>query len=235
MIREALQYLINLGNTETITIGEQKFSSQPIHLVPEPTAKALVVRNLTGLVDYLVNNYDDQPPVLIQVASPIEVNVYSTYNRDMSRNHLIQAKALLPEIPFERFMDIEQFNILLQSSFVPNEDRATVLSVVGNVVEEAVSTVGDDGVSQRVTAKQGIATVGNVTVPNPVHLKPYRTFVEITQPESQFVFRMQSGPKAGLFEADGGAWKLQAIHSIRDYLKENLSQQIENDKVTIIA
>lgn len=235
MIKEFAEWFISRTATETKEVGGQIFSTEKLHHVPQSTPASLTVRNLTGLVDYLTSNYDNQPPVLVQVASPTEVNVYSTFNRDMARNHLLQAKAMLPEIPFKNFMDAESFNILLQSCFVQNDHRALLLSIVGNITDENVVTVGDNGIAQQVTAKTGIAQVGNVMVPNPVFLKPFRTFVEIEQPESQFVFRMQRGPKAALFEADGGAWKLQAIHSIRDYLNTNLADQIKNNKVTIIA
>ncbi|MED1786185.1 hypothetical protein P4V47_01430 [Brevibacillus laterosporus] len=236
MIKEALQYLIGLGNTKIITADTgQKYSSQPVHLIEQPTPDALVVRNLSGLVDYLVNNFDDQPPVLVHVASPTKVDVFSSFNRDFERNHLIQAEALLPRISFGQFLDTESFNILLQSCFVPNEARAIVLKVVGNIKEETVSNIGDDGVSQQVTAKTGVATVENIVVPNPVALKPFRTFVEIEQPESEFVFRMKSGPSATLFEADAGAWKLTAIARIKDYLQEALAEQISSGKVTIIG
>lgn len=235
MLKEALQYLIGLGNVETKEIGDEQFSTQPLHKIQKAVPNALVVRNLSGLVDYLKSNFDKQPPVLVHVASPTRVDVFSSYNRDYNRNHLIQAEALLPKIPFGQFLDTESFNILLQSCFVPNEHRALVLKVVGNLKEETVSTVGDDGVSQQVTAKTGVATVENVVVPNPVALKPFRTFVEIEQPESEFVFRMKTGPSAALFEADGGAWKLTAIARIKDYLQSSLEVEIRNGKVTIIA
>ncbi|MED2748846.1 hypothetical protein P4307_32370, partial [Brevibacillus porteri] len=136
---------------------------------------------------------------------------------------------------FERYHDVENFNISLQSAFVPNSDRDLMLKLVGNVKEEAVNTIGDDGVSQSVVAKMGVATVGNVKVPNPVLLKPYRTFVEVEQPESNFIFRMRKGPECALFEADGGAWKLEAIDNIKEYLTAELAEEIESKKVFIIA
>lgn len=235
MIQKALEYLVGLGAAETHEIEGQIYSDKPLHLVIEPKPAHLVVRNLSGLVDYLKSNYDDLPPVLVHVESPTEVSVYGSFSRDWSRNHYIMASALLPSIPFGRFLDMESFNILLQSCFVPNEDRSNVLRIVGNVKEENVTSVGDDGISQQVTAKTGIATVENVIVPNPVLLKPYRTFVEVAQPESEFVFRMRSGPEAALFEADGGSWKLEAIQRIKDYLAEELAEQIRDKFVTIIG
>ncbi|HFK2719142.1 TPA: hypothetical protein ACG1DY_004991, partial [Escherichia coli] len=131
--------------------------------------------------------------------------------------------------------DPETFNIKLQSGFVKNEDRDIVLKVVGNIKEEDVKTYGDDGISQSVTAKVGVATLGQVEVPNPVALAPYRTFVEVDQPTSNFVFRMKSGPSSALFEADGGAWKLEAMKNIKTYLEEELAEELEVGRVTIIA
>lgn len=235
MIKEALQWIVGLGTVETKEIGGEIYSTQKLHGVIQAQPEAIHLNSLAGVVDYLKSNYDDQPPVLIQVASPTEVNVVSTYNRDMARNRLIKATALLPSIPFERFLDVEAFNILLQSCFVPNEHREALLKVVGNIKEEAVQTVGDDGISQQVTAKTGIATVAPIIVPNPVYLKPFRTFVEIAQPESAFVFRMQNGPKAALFEADGGAWKITAIAEIKIWLDSQLKHEIETNRVVIIA
>ncbi|MNI25922.1 hypothetical protein D3C73_796010 [compost metagenome] len=235
MIKEALEYIVGAFTAETKEIGKQIYSTQPLSLIKQSTPTAVNLNNLTGLVDYVKSNFDEQPPVLIQVASPTEVNVMSTFNRDSTRNYLIKSSALLPSIPFERFLDVEAFNILLQSCFVPNEHREALLKVVGNIKEESVQNVGDDGISQQVTAKTGIATLSPVIVPNPVFLKPFRTFVEIPQPESAFVFRMQNGPKAALFEADGGAWKLQAIIEIKKYLEEQLKEEIEIDRVVIIA
>nr|ABP73607.1 hypothetical protein [Bacillus thuringiensis] len=80
-----------------------------------------------------------------------------------------------------------------------------------------------------------LATVDEVAVPNPVSLQPYRTFVEVAQPESDFIFRMKDGPRCSLYEADGGAWKLEAIKNIKEYLNAELADEIENKKVFIIA
>ncbi|MFX4306338.1 hypothetical protein F8N00_13185 [Exiguobacterium sp. A1_3_1] len=110
-----------------------------------------------------------------------------------------------------------------------------ILKMVGNLKEDNVRGVGDDGISQAVTMKTGVATVADVKVVNPVTLAPYRTFIEVDQPESKFVLRMQNGPRVALFEADGGAWKNEAIRNIEDYLMEALSEYNETEKLIIIA
>jgi hypothetical protein len=235
MIKEALQYIVGLGKPEMFYENGQAFSSQKLHLIEEPTAEAIRVRSLSGLVDYLKSNFDEYDSLMIHVSSPTTVVCFSQLNNDCNRSEYIKAEAMIPSFDFDRWYDTENFNIKLQSCFVKNEDRDIMLKVVGNIKEETVNTIGDDGVSQAVVAKMGVATVANVKVPNPVVLKPYRTFVEVDQPESEFIFRMQSGPRCALFEADGGKWKLDAINNIKNYLQQELKELIENGKIVIIA
>jgi hypothetical protein len=237
MIKAAIEYIVGLGNTKIEEVNGQQYSTERLHLIPEATPESLKVRSLSGLVEYLKSEFDEDEfdGKMIHVVSPTEVLVFSSYNQDYSRNEYIRAQAMLPEFSFDRFYSSEDFNIKLQSAFVKNEDRDIMLKVVGNIKEENVNTVGDDGVSQSVVAKTGVATVGNVLVPNPVVLKPYRTFVEVDQPESDFIFRMKNGPACALFEADGGAWKLAAMTNIKKFLQEELSAEIEKGQLVIIA
>jgi hypothetical protein len=237
MIKKALEYLIELGNVDIHEIDTQTFSTQPLHLIKESIPSSLQVRSLSGLVEYLTSDFDvDQfTKRMIQVVSPTEVQVFSSFNGNYNRNNYLTATALLPSFTFDRWYDAEDFNIKLQSAFVKNEDRDIMLKVVGNIKEENVRQIGDDGVSQSVQAKVGVATVATVVVPNPVVLAPFRTFVEVDQPESEFIFRMQNGPRCALFEADGGAWKLKAMSSIKMYLLGVLDKEIEAGKIVIIA
>ncbi|MGI2748397.1 hypothetical protein ACRS52_06475 [Bacillus cytotoxicus] len=233
--KDALKYVVELGNVKTQDINGQIFSTQPLHVVEEPTARSFTVRSLSGLVDYVKSGFDVNEPLMIHVASPTLVTCFTAINGNYSRSTFVRTEALVPEFDFGHWYKVEKFIISLQSAFVKNDDRDVMLRVVGNITEENVKTYGDDGVSQSVVAKSGVATVAEVAVPNPVSLKPYRTFTEVDQPESDFVFRMQDGPSCSIHEADGGAWKLEAIGNIKKYLVENLSEEIESKKVFIIA
>jgi hypothetical protein len=235
MIKEAFQYVIGLAQKEIKEIGGQNYATGQLHLVPQPTVSTLKVRSLSGLVEYLKEEFDQTNKVLIHIESPTSVRVYSQNNQDMNRNEWLHASAIIPDFRFDNFYDAESFNIKLQSVFVQNEDRDIMLKVVGNIQEENVSTTGDDGVSQKATIRTGVATVSDVKVPNPVLAAPYRTFTEVEQPESNFIFRMQNGPRCALFEADGGAWVHEAMDNISDYLANELQELIEADKVSIIA
>ena len=224
--REALEYLVNLGEKKEpiIELAQGTFSRVNLNRVTQPVASKLTVSTLTGLVDYIKTNLDQlEGKLLIQVKSPEEVALYSPLNADKEREKYISVEAILPNnVVYERFLDTERFNIMLQSAFVDNKDKGILLKYTGLVQDDAVKQIGDNGVSQAVTIKTGVASVGQAEVPNPVTLAPYRTFPEVEQPESKFIFRMKEGPSAALFEADGGAWRNRAILSIKAYLEKEL-------------
>ncbi|MBC5626831.1 hypothetical protein H8S10_15420 [Clostridium sp. NSJ-49] len=234
--KEALEYLVDLGmeRDPIIQLEQGTFSRENLKRVNDPVATTLKVSTLTGLVDYIKANVDElKGELLIQVKSHDEVRLFSKLNTDRDRELYIQAEAILPNnIRYNSFIDTENFNIMLQSSFVDTGDKAVLLKYTGLVQDEAVKSTGDDGVSQQVTVKTGVASVGQAIVPNPVSLAPYRTFPEVEQPISKFIFRMQSGPRAALFEADGGAWRNQAILNIKNYLEKELEKAIN---ISIIA
>lgn len=235
MIKDALEYLVRLGNTRMEHDGERLLSTQPLHPVLEAVPVTLEIRSLRGLVSYIQSHFDGDESWMIHVESPRDVVVLSPCNRDRKRREWMRAKAMTPEFPFGQFLDVESFLIRLQSNVVDAYDRNVILKVVGNLRDEDITTYGDDGVSQQVTAKTGVATVAKVRVPNPVVLAPYRTFAEVEQPMSSFVFRMQQGPKCGLFEADGGAWRLAAMEAIGAYLQDRLRAEMDAKRVVLLA
>lgn len=170
------------------------------------------------------------PKMIVHVKSETEVRLVSAFNGDMDRWEIATAKARVPEIQLNRFMDQENFIIQMQSMFIETPDKAIVMQVAGNVEDKTVANYGDDGVTQKATIKSGLSGMEDVLVPNPVKLRPFRTFHEIDQPEIAFVFRMRNGSNGvscALFEADGGAWKFDAVHSIAEYLKNEL-KGVEN-------
>ncbi|MDM0830983.1 hypothetical protein QTI37_14930 [Clostridium perfringens] len=233
--KEALEYLVNLGYEKEPIVrvdGLGVYSKTQLRRMEKPVADTLKVTTLTGLIDYIKSNIDKvEEELLIQVKSNEEVNLYSPLNEDRNRELFLRAEAILPSnIRYDRFLDTEQFNIMLQSSFVNVGDKDVLLKCTGLVQDEAVKSVGDNGVSQQVTVKTGIATVAQAVVPNPVELAPYRTFPEVEQPTSKFIFRMKEGPSAALFEADGGAWRNEAIKNIKEYLAKEL-EEFKNVKI----
>lgn len=227
MIKNALEYLVNLGQIKVLEVENQAYATKQLHHIRLPKVESLQVNSLSGFVDYINSRFDKDyfAGNLVHVVSHKEVGLISNLLKDAGRETYITAHAFQAGFNFGRFYGLEPFIIAMQSCFVRNDDAMAILRVIGNIKEESVRQVGDDGITQSVTARAGIAMVEEVTVPNPVKLAPYRTFMEIEQPESEFVFRMRSGdhgPECALFEADGGAWKLEAMARVKDYLIEQL-------------
>lgn len=236
MLKEFVQYLLEMNRPEIVEHAGDSYSTRNLHkLNVESDVETIEARSLSGLVDYVRSHFDTSRDFMIHVESPTSVSVYDALNDDYERRKYLKATAMLPNIIFDRFIDTESFNIQLQSKFVKTDDSAKLMALLGNIVQDGSVNTVDDGVSQRVTTKTGVATRGDVVLPNPVDLKPIRTFVEIDQPESSFVLRLQEGPKAALFEADGAAWEINAMHNIKEYLHEELKDLVESEQVTIIA
>ena len=64
-------------------------------------------------------------------------------------------------------------------------------------------------------------------LPNPVTLRPFRTFTEVEQPASSFVFRAKQkdgGMEFMLVEADGGAWRGEAMRNIKEYMQKAIPE-----------
>lgn len=198
---------------------------------PGPSAAALAVSTLGSLSEYLKANRDGLPldRLVVHVAAPSRVHVLGPLlDRARVRETFLSATSADYTDGFlNKFIGLEDFLIGLQVRFAASDGRENLLRLLSSVKNENVKTALDNGMTQVVEARAGVALVGDVAVPNPVSLCPYRTFREVTQPESVFVLRLQSGkagglPEAALFIADGGMWQLTAASRVRDWLVENL-------------
>lgn len=217
---------------QEIILGGKRHTTRKVYPVLDECPDSIEVSTLTGLVDYLKTNIDvlDLQKLICHVESPTAVSVLSALHGDFNQRSIyIRAVARERQMLFERFLDAEKFNIWLQSCFADtpltvdgemrSTDKGLMLKYVGNVRDEAVKGVGDDGVTQEVTVKVGVASVANVQLPNPVILRPFRTFTDVEQPASSFVFRARSGPEFALFEADGGTWESEAMKNIKVFME----------------
>lgn len=123
--------------------------------------------------------------------------------------------------------DLELFIIQLQGMFVAHDPKAgAIIDMLGHLANEYIKENRDDGFSQSIQVRTGITTKSEVTIENPICLTPYRTFREVKQPSSDFIFRLRNtnnNLQCALFEGDGGAWELEAVKNIAAYLQERVS------------
>lgn len=220
--------------TKVVEITGKQYATREVFHAPPPVEyrdDPFHLTTLSGFVDF-VNTGDLLSPeaACIHVDSEAKVTTVSKVGGELKQRTVFAiAEPILPKFSFGVFLSHTEFMIALQSKFMDFGDRATVLRVLGTVREEAAKTSMDDGVTQKVTASAGVVLQSEVNVPNPVILKPYRTFLEVDQPPSQFVLRVQSGkagemPSAALFEADGGRWRNEAMASIAEYLAGKITK-----------
>ncbi|KRO14224.1 hypothetical protein IV64_GL001708 [Lactiplantibacillus xiangfangensis] len=205
--------------------------------------EAIETSTLSSIVTYIKSGMDNRKHVLIHVVSPTRVDLLGDLDDYGAREELMTAAPTNDAIRWGHFYDRESMNILLQSGFrstsdgMTTDDRDAIVKFIGNLVQDNNSVhVQDDGVTQSANVRQGVANQAEAKVPNPVLLKPYRTFTEVDQPESHFIFRIDADMEAALFEADGGAWRQVAINNVKDYLSKALADlaDVEN-KVTILG
>ena len=228
MIKEALKYLMEtMSPVKLEQIDGEMFADRPMHRVKfNPKAEPVELNTLTSLVDYILSEFDVHDKLFVHVVSPTCVRVFSELDRDRTREELLVVTALVPSFRFGQYMNSEDFIIGLQSKFLGSAERALVLKFAGTTKAGSVAEYSDDGVTQKATVKTGVASMADAVVPNPVKLRAYRTFLEVDQPEAQYVFRMKQGGagdvQCALFEADGGAWQIEAKEAIKNYLVSEL-------------
>ena len=194
-----------------------------------PQPETFHVSTLAALIDWIsadVDGFfkDDAVRCIVHVDTPTDVYVLTPVaGVEKRRACLARCSCKPPTVTTDRFMSAEDMNIMLQAKFVDDENRATVLKILSNLTDTQSLQTGDDGVSQKVTMRQGVEAVGTAVIKNPIFLAPIRTFSEVEQPESPFVLRFAEKCTAALYEADGGAWKAMAQARIADFLRSTLA------------
>lgn len=206
-----------------------------------PKARPVQARTLTALMDYMEHCSQEFPGrMIIHIVDPTHVRLLSELDAERERETLFETAAETSAFRFGEWYDQENFMIALQANFQANDDLAAVLKLAGNIVSKNDQTYSDDGTTQVATMTVGVASKADAIVPNPVTLIPYRTFQEVEQPESQFVFRIgkwNEAPSFKLVEAEGGLWRLAAVNQIKAYIYDilgNLSEEI-SEKVVVIG
>lgn len=228
MLKEFVEKILELGKPDSVVIGGLSYSARPLHCVAPASPYATVkLHTLTGLADAINERLDN----LTVIEWMLVVGSYQQVRLVERKTDLYGGRAVLVTVDladgepfrFNQFIPREEFVIGLQSRFVQDETTAELLKLTSSLEASTVALAEDDGISQRTTVKQGIALKEQVTVKGRRTLRPYRTFREINQPASEFVFRLRSVngevPQCALFEADGGKWKLDAVLGTKAWLE----------------
>ncbi|WP_313578612.1 hypothetical protein [Lacrimispora sp.] len=230
-LKEALQYIVGLSveaeKTEVLEINGKTYADKSLTRYDRlPKADRIKAATLTSMVDYIYQCNKEFPgSMIIHIVSPTQVCLMTALDKEREREVLFEVNAETSEFRFDQWYDQERMMIELQANFQKNEELELVLKAVGNIEKRNGQEYSDDGCSQVATMKTGIATKADVIVPNPVELIPFRTFQEVGQPASKFVFRIgdKEVPAFKIVEAEGGIWKNEAVSNIKKFLIEQLS------------
>ncbi len=227
MERTGIEKIVELAAPNVQEIDGRTYTDKRIIPVERPRVKTLELTTLNSLVKLIQEESTDYiTPLIVQVSSYDAVEVFAGIQAaDRKRENPYHCKAETIHIQFDQKLDYESMMIALKSKFVQTPELLELVKLLGSITEQNSAQASDDGFSQNVVVRKGIALKDNRTINPIVKLKPYRTFAEIDQPESEFLLRLSDGANVALYEADGGAWKLEARKRIADYLREALNGQ----------
>lgn len=245
-LAEAIDRLTDLGKktTEPTTIlaNGRTFlvtgaSCEEIDPIEKPQPDKATTASLNALVALLRNEVDKEYthcPLYVSCGWYDRVRVFTQPDEGdgLHRFTLYEAVATdLPPLVEEVRWGFDEAQIKLRSMFqrAPEGDTNDVDYILGLLshmsVDQSVKS-DDNGVTQTVQVRKGVSFVENQRVRPIVKLAPYRTFQEVEQPESEFVFRVYDDRSISLTAADGGMWKMAARNAVREYLLHALSGEI---------
>lgn len=241
-LKDAIDRIVELATPFTLETrsGHQFCSTYLREVKPEVELPARYsVDTLEALVKLIRTEGVAQAPLLyVRVDSARRVMVDTAYTHkeyaEFSRLPLYEAVSDVPSISVNESISQERAIVELQSLYAITDDRDYLLALLSRIdVNQGVSSV-DNGVSQEVSVRTGAVLKEQQIVQPIVHLQPYRTFLEVEQPASDFLLRLDKDGRPALYEADGGAWKLEAKRNIAAYLGEQLADLIEHGNVVVM-
>ena len=239
MLKAMIDKIEKMAGPKVYHIGQEDFASASlVRITPKKDfPKSITLTGLDSVCKMVRNEANDLfsgDQILIQVEDYRTVKVFTTLDGEMDRCWLYSCEADTPKVRVNDFMTYEEAVVQLRSLFIPSEDLTYLLQLLSGISTESKVTSSDNGVSQTVEAKSGVALTAAVTVRPYVKLQPFRTFLEVPQPESMFLLRLKEGGNVGLFESDGGVWKLEATRNIAGYFEENLKELVESGRVVVL-
>jgi len=190
-----------------------------------PKLETMRLSTLDGFIEF-ANSREDRSKLIVTIDSQEHVSLRSAnVDKDWNNYDLLaiaSASEFISDYKYGRSYDAEEFMIRLQTGFIITPARDNLIKVAGNMSGESESKIEDDGVTQSTTVGRAVKT--KVTIKNPVELKPVRTFQEVEQVSSPFIFRIDDDMNLTLHTGDSGKWKLAAIKEIAKYLRGNLNE-----------
>lgn len=244
MLKEFIQHIQQTTQPQITTIGDSTFAVnanggvneiRPIIDHPDHP-DTLDLHSLDALVKMVRTEATDTAAALyITIPNHLTVRCFGQPQPEARFFRQVYYEARATDVPgfTEGYREQEKAIIELRSKFVPSEGTEYLLDLLSRISKESNVASNDNGVSQTVEARQGISLKATVQIKPRVPLRPFRTFQEVEQPESEFLLRLNEAGDVGLFEADGGMWKLRARETVKAFLENALEAEIAAGAVYI--
>lgn len=242
MLQKALSYLVGLKENKTYEINGKTYSDNALHLIEDERfyRKTVEFGGLDAIVKMIraeLSDYVDcaeAAPIFIRIQDHKTVDVFTRPDDRERRIWPYVAKCTDADWR-EGWRDQQSAIIELRSRFIPTDDSEYLIFLISRINNEQGVKSEDNGVSQVVVTKQGVTLMGSEVVKPRLLLQPFRTFREVPQPQSEYILRLDENGRIGLFEADGGIWKMEAKDNIKAYLEANLSDLVESGAVVVMV
>ena len=237
MLKDMINRIVDLAAPTTVEVDGSVYSNQELVFIQDkkPMPKCIDLTGLDSICKMVRNEYDHVGlQIFIQVKDYKSVTVFTSLDSDEERLYLYKCVADTPAVTSDRFMAYEKAVIELRSLYIPNEGTEYLLQLLSSISNESKVTSSDNGVTQQVEARSGIALNSMVKIEPRVTLRPFRTFIEVEQPESEFLLRINERGEIGFFPADGGVWKLEATRNVAAYFENALKDLIDTGAVVVI-
>ncbi|SJZ89315.1 hypothetical protein SAMN02745116_01759 [Pilibacter termitis] len=202
--------------------------------IKELPFETIKLHTLQGLVDYIKSDFEKETDMMIHIESATRVSLLEAVNSNNDHPVLASVTPMIREFNYGMFMDSERFNISVMEHFERTENVDILLTLASKIVVGEQSEINDNGITQEVKMKSG-ARFEMVEIDNPIELQPYRTFLDVAQPPSPFVFRGNKNGELALFNADGGKWQYLAIENIKEFFNTALKEKIESGKIIVVG
>lgn len=208
------------------------FVDKTMHLVEAPAPLPIGVRTLTSVLTFIKSRKAGyMEGKIIHVEAPNRVIILEPHRDAANRTYaFLEAKASCSDLDSitDSWLPMEEFMVKLNTLFdVSLGDHAKVRAQLSSVTADSTLTLTDDGTSQNVALKSGIARKESGELPNPVMLAPFVTFPEITQPLLPFVLRLKKNNDAmlygRLFPVESPGWSAECCNSVAWWLNGNLN------------
>jgi len=227
LFQSVCEYAAKAQELQSFECNGRTYLNRSAVEVAWPSPAALKFKTLSALLEYFDKNKATDQDAHMAFFRPVEPNLVklqSPLMGDENQRHTYAIAEFDTQIfRFGEWMDQEEFTIQAMARIIATPDLTRLLKLVGALKSGSSRTSEDDGVTQVVSTRKGVSMTSTEKVDNPFLLAPMRTFSEITQPTSPFILRVRmfedKNPMVALFEADGGAWKVQAINSIAAFLR----------------